>query len=379
MTAESGDSMTERVDEFDVDRLFDLASEIDEYVLEFKQAIVEGDEESELAELAEDLWEVLDAIEDILQQIDFEEIPEAIDVDDIPEAVDVENVPEGLFDEEENAIELTSVKEAVNLRELWNAVDLTDLYQEKQELEDEVDEATDHWEDEGDGDRQDELLDTDLIGDGEDADEDDELFENVVDMGEGAHVEFDAEARQAAIEEKIRDAVVKFREMLLTTHEKLEKLYRMNQEKLGLPGRQPKSLNPTATSTMPGGPVPESASLRTSTVPSQVKYSRIENPRRIYAHRFREATEDESDDQQSADEDAEKTDVEEGKEGEIEAEEDEETEAKEGGDSEPRDENGETTADTDGEVETTQLEVDPDTDEEWVDEDEEIIIEVHDE
>ncbi len=308
--------MSHEQDSFDVQRLVDLATKIDDYVLKFKEAIVDQDSDSEITELADDLWEVLDEIEDVLQTIEFEEIPEAIDVDELPEAIDVQDIPEGLFDEDENAIELTSVKEAVNLRELWDAVDLTELYQQKQELEDEVDEAADHM---GDGDEEDDgLLGTDIM---DDNDQDDELFEDVVDIGDGAHVEFNAEARQAVIEEKIRDAVVKFREMLLTTHDKLEKLYRMNQEKLGQPGRQPNSLNPTAASTMPSGPVPETASLRTSTVPSQVRYSRIENPRRIYAHRFHEATEDEEESKESRDSEEETAD--EGETGEEQGERDE--------------------------------------------------------
>ena len=285
--ATDNDEATEsdETDDFDVDQLFDLATEIDESVTEFKRAIVEGDGDSNLAELAEDLWEVLDEVGDVLETVDFEEIPDAIDIDELPEAIDAEDVPEGLFDADETAIELTSVREAVNLRELWDAVDLTELYQEKKQLEDEVDDVTDRMDGEEDAE------DDGLIGD----EEDDGLLEGIVGMGEGAHVEFDAEARQAFIEEKIRDAVVKFREMLLTAHEKLRKLYRMNQEKLGQPGRQPNSLNPTAVSTMPPGPVPDSASLRTSTVPAQVRYSRVDNPRRIYAHRFNEEIGAESD------------------------------------------------------------------------------------
>lgn len=294
MSAESTD--------FDLDTLVDLVGEAEGHVQQFKEAIVEGDTDSDVVELAEDLWEVLDEIEDVLDTIDLEEVPEAIDVEELPEAVDIEDVPEGLFDEDETAIELTSVKEAVDLRELWDAVNLTDLYSEKQELEEEVDEATDHVDSDEDGLLGDHVDDDEggLLGSDE---EEDGMFEDVLDMGGGADLKFDAETRQAIIEEKIQDAVVKFREMLLATHEKLEKLYRMNQQKLGQPGRQPDSLNPTAVSTLPSGPVPESPSLRASTVPSQVRYSRVENPRRIYAHRFREATADEPDEGDESQED----------------------------------------------------------------------------
>jgi len=291
--------MGEASDDFDVDRLVGLVSEVDDYVLDLKEAIVDTESDSDISEIATDLWEVLDEIEDILGTIDLEEVPEAIDLEALPESVDVADVPEGLFDADENAIELTSVKEAVNLRELWDAVDLTDLYQEKKELEGAVDDVTDHMGDDDGESGDDELIETDIMGD-----EDDEgMIESVVGMDEGANMEFGAQARQAVVEEKIQDAVVKFREMILTTHEKLHKLYELNQKKLGQPGRQPDSLNPTAASTMPPGPVPESASLRASTVPAQVRHSRVENPRRIYAHRFHDATEtgDDSDGESESD------------------------------------------------------------------------------
>lgn len=302
--------MSDESDDIDIERLVDLATEIREYLPQFKQAIVGGDHDGELGELAQNLWEVVDEAEDILETADFEELPDAIDVDDLPKAIDVEDVPEGLFSDDENAIELTDVREAVNLRELWDAVDLTQLYQEKQELEDEMDDVTDQV----DGDKDEGMLD-DVIESEDDGpvDDDDELFDDVVGFGEGANVEFDVETRQAFIEEKIQDAVEKFRELLLETHEKLRKLYELNQEKLGQPGRQPDSLNPTAYSTLPSGPVPNSVSTRASTVPTQVKYSRVDNPRRIYGHRFHEATGDdersdsEEGDGQTDDEDEEIT------------------------------------------------------------------------
>lgn len=310
--------MTDSSDSDVGERLVDLVAEIDEYVVKFKEAVVEDGDDSDLRELVENILEVLDEIEDVLQTIDFEEIPEAINVEEIPEAIDVEDVPNGLFDEDKNAIKLRSVKEAVNLRKLWAAVDLTELYQEKQELDNEVDELTDQMsgdEDTADGEAEAEaakaedggILDTGIMADSDEddedveGDEDDKLFQNVVGVGDGAHVEFNSQARQAVLEEKIQDAVEKFRGVILATHGKLRKLYRMNQEKLGQPGRQPDSRNPTAASTMPSGPVPASASLRTSTVPSQVRYSRIKNPRRIYAHRFDEETESEEDGETSAD------------------------------------------------------------------------------
>lgn len=255
------------------DRLVDLLVELGKRIAALKTSIVEGDDEPEILDTADDLWDVLDETEDLLETIDFEEVPDVIDFEDLPETVDVENVPEGVLDEDEEAIELETVREAINLRELWDAADLTELREEKQDLEDAVDDVTEN----GDGAGDDELIE---VGD-------------VVGTGQGANVEFDAEDRQAAIQDTIENAVEKFRSLLLETHDKLRVLYEANQQKLGQPGRQPDSRNPTAASTLPPGPIPDSASTRASTVPSEVRYSNVDNPRRIYGRRFEEGETDE--------------------------------------------------------------------------------------
>lgn len=283
-------SESETDDGIDVERLAELSERIGVNLTDLKRAIVEDDDSADLVELAEDLWDVLEEVEDVLDTIDFEEVPEAIDLDELEDEVDVEEIPERLVNEDETAIELSTVREAVNLRELWDAVDLMDLREEKQQLENEVDDVTsEEGEDDDDGLLGDDGLiedddDDGLLGDDE---EDDGLLDtdNVIGT-EGAHVQFDAEARQAFLEDKIQTAVEKFRSVLLSTHDKLHRLYELNQQKLGQPGRQPDSLNPTAYSSLPPGPVPDSASTRRSTVPAQVKYSKVENPRRIYGRRF---------------------------------------------------------------------------------------------
>ena len=251
-----------------------LLGQVREGVDAVKRAVVEG-ETGDLLELADDLWEVLDELEDVLRTIDFEQLPEAIDVEELPDAVDVEDIPEGLFDEDESAVDLRDLHDAVNLRELWRAVDLLALRDEKQDLEAAVDDISD--DDEAD-------------------EEDDDLIENPIGTGEGARVQFGAEARRAVIEEKVHSAVGTFRDALLATHSGLRRIYEANQEKLGQSGHQPDSLNPTAASTMPPGPLPNSASSRASTVPAQVKYSKVEPHRRIYGRRFAEVRDRETDD-----------------------------------------------------------------------------------
>ena len=280
-----------------LDRLDELVPGIRDGLKRLKTAIVENADDEEVIETAENLWEVVDETEDVLEAIDLEEIPDVIDVDELPDAVDVEDIPDALgSDDPEEAIDLSDLKEAIRFRELWEAADIGELREEQEELEEEIDDVTD---DEGlVGDE-----DDDLIGD--DDDDDDSLLDMGL-GGQGAHMQFDPDDRQEAIRRLIEEAVSGFRAALLDTHDTLRLLWEFNNEKLG--GHE--SLNPTAVSTMPRGPIPDSASTRHSTVPSQVKYSRAQNPRRIYGRRFEDAKggvifdeDDEETEDEEADED----------------------------------------------------------------------------
>lgn len=253
------ESETEEGGETILDRLEELLPGIADGLEELKTQIVEGSDDDDVIETAEEIWDVLDEAEDVLETIDLEELPDVVDLDELPEAIDVEEVPEAIAGGDAgDAIDLTGLKEAIRFRELWEAADIGELREEQKELEEEIDDVTD---DDG---------------------EDDGLLDMDLGMGEGANMQFDPDNRQEAIEKLISTAVQGFRTALLETHDKLRLLYEFNQEKLG--GQD--SLNPTAVSTMPSGPLANSASTRHSTVPSQVKYSRAKNPRRIYGRRF---------------------------------------------------------------------------------------------
>ncbi|MFC6906131.1 hypothetical protein [Halalkalicoccus tibetensis] len=258
---------SETLQESILDELEELLPEIADGIEELKRHIVEGSDDEDVIETAEEIWDVLDEAEDVLETLDLEEVPDVIELDELPDAVDVEEIPEAIADDEDgDAIDLTDLKDAIRFRELWEAADIGDLREEQEELEEEIDDVTD---DDVDGANEDDggLLDTELG------------------MGDGAHMQFDPENRQQHIENLISKAVGGFRTALLETHDKLRLLYKYNQEKLS--GQD--SLNPTAVSTMPSGPLANSASTRRSTVPSQVKYSRADNPRRIYGRRFDDA------------------------------------------------------------------------------------------
>ncbi|WP_331236524.1 hypothetical protein [Natronorarus salvus] len=265
-------------------RLDELVPGIRDGLKRLKTAIVENSDDEELIETAENLWEIVDETEDVLEALDLEEIPDVIDVDELPDAVDVEDIPDALgSDDPGEAIDLSDLKEAIRFRELWEVADIGELREEQEELEEAVDDVTD---------------DEELVGD------DDDDGDSLLDMGlggQGAHMQFDPDDRQEAIRGLIEEAVSGFRAALLDTHDTLRLLWEFNNEKLG--GRE--SLNPTAVSTMPRGPIPDSASTRHSTVPSQVRYSRAQNPRRIYGKRFEDAEGgvifDEEDDEETED------------------------------------------------------------------------------
>lgn len=258
---------TETAEEAVLDRLGDLIPEIANGLEELKNHIVQNSDDEDVIETAEEIWDVLDEAEDVLETLDLEEVPDVIELDELPDAIDVEEVPEAIADDElGDAIDLTDLKDAIRFRELWDAADIGDLREEQQDLEEEIDDVTDDDVTDGEGDEDDGLLSTG----------------GVIGTGGGAHTQFDPENREEKIQQLIETAVQKFRTALLKTHDKLRLLYEYNQEKLG----SSDSLNPTAVSTMPSGPLANSASTRRSTVPSQVKYSRANNPRRIYGRRF---------------------------------------------------------------------------------------------
>lgn len=260
-------SETETEERSSLAQFEELLPEIADALERLKTQIVENSDDEDVIETAEEVWDVLDQTEDVLDTLDIEEIPDVIDVDELPSAVETEEVPDAIAaGEAHQAIDLSALKEAIELRELWQAADVSELREEQKKLESEVDDVTG---DDADAENEDGLLGT----------------SGVIGTGGGAHTKFDAEDRQEKIQSLIETAVEKFRAVLLKTHDKLRVLYELNQEKLG--GSD--SLNPTAVSTMPSGPLANSASTRRSTVPSQVRHARAKNPRRIYGRRFENA------------------------------------------------------------------------------------------
>lgn len=235
----------------------------------FKTAVVDETDDARLVEIAEELWDVVAAAEAVLEAIDFEELPDTVSLEALPDAVDIENVPNAVAaGDAGGAIDLSKLAEAIELRELWEAVDLVALRRAERDLELELAD----------------VVNTDGIDTGDDG-ESGGLSGMI---GGDTHVGFDATARQEAIQRSIETAVEAFRNVLFETHDTLRVLYESNQASFGPPGRRGAS-DSAVRSTLPKGPLADSASTRYSSVPAQVRHSRTKNPRRIYGRRFETA------------------------------------------------------------------------------------------
>ncbi|WP_137288342.1 hypothetical protein [Natronorubrum halophilum] len=240
----------------------------------------------------ETLANVVKETDELLEELDFTDLPDAVDGDELLEAIETGEIPDVLADEDAGVTDLvdfTQLFRAIDLLSAWDATDLTDLWQEKRELEDAVDDLED-GEDTGmvedaisdiaDGDG-----DGDLIGD-----DDDDLIEmDAADAKEALgdiDVAEDPEAYQVAIQQQAMEGIDAFREALLETHEKFERLYEFNREKMRRQDTSTSSRNPTAASTIQTDRRDLGGGVRHSTVPQEVKLSTAPSRKRIYGRRF---------------------------------------------------------------------------------------------
>ncbi|WP_440764509.1 hypothetical protein [Natronorubrum sp. DTA7] len=240
----------------------------------------------------ETLVTVVRETEELLEAIDLTDLPDAVDGGELLEAIEVGEIHEILADEDQGASDLvnfTQLFRAIDLLNAWDATDLSDLWQEKRELQDAVDEL---------GDGEDAGMVEDAISDVTDGDDDGDLIggdeEDVIEMDAGdakealgdIDVAEDPEAYQVAIQEQAMKGIDAFRSALLETHEKFEELYEMNREKMRRQDTSTNSRNPTAASTIQTDRRDLGGGARYSTVPQEVKLSTAPTRKRIYGRRF---------------------------------------------------------------------------------------------
>ena len=222
-----------------------------------------------------DLVDVIEETEELLGTIEVSELPDAVDLSELPSAIEGEDVPEAIANADpERAVDLTRLASLVEFSELWDAVDVRAFMQNKDELENATDDVTD---DEG-GD------DSGLFGSDDDSGSDDSIGETLLEQGE---------AKQAAIQSQLGDAVEEFRESALDARDQLKEARDTAQEKVeektGGGTGQPSSRSPTAYSTMVSGWKSGGwSSANFSTVPQSTRHSSAPGHFRIYGRRFDE-------------------------------------------------------------------------------------------
>lgn len=238
----------------------------------------------------EDLLSVIEETEELLETVDVTELPEAVELSELPQAIDGDEVPAAIANAEPGrAIELTQLASLVEFNELWDAVDIREFMRNKEELEDATDEATDDGDD---------STDDSSLTDAFESDDSSGSMESSED--EGALLA-QGEAKQVAIQSRLRDAVDEFRESVLDARDQLKEARdtakEQVEEKTGGGTGQPSSRNPTAYSTMVSGwKTGGWSSAGYSTVPQTTQHSSAPGHYRIYGSRFEDAGTDEEED-----------------------------------------------------------------------------------
>lgn len=216
--------------------------------------------------LLDDLEDIIDEAEDVLSTLDLSDVVGAVEWETVPDAIDASDLREAISEGDgSDAVSTRELLDLVDLSALMDSVEVRELWRQKRELEDELD---------------------DVVGDGSD----DRSFDVDVDPIDGTGHDVDPEAVQTAVQSEISDGVGGFREKLIAAHHRLRELREENEARFETRRREMDSRNPTAGfSTVPGRPVGRGVTARYSTVPEETKYSTAPNRRRIYGDRFESA------------------------------------------------------------------------------------------
>lgn len=248
--SETGSDGTSKRIEIAADRLLD--------------AIEREDPDSDLSETASELRDIVEEAGRLLETVDLESLPDAVDLEELPKLIDVERLPTAIRERDlDAALDLHTIRHAIRLRELWNSVDLVEFAETKERFEDEL---------------------ADVVG--EDAMGGTGDSEAVAEVRRFA-AEVRPKAKNAAIQQQAQKGVDKGRKGVIAAHAAFEDLYEANHPRTGYAGRRPVSRNPTAVSLVPAGPVPDGASTKFSSVPSNVRQATIDALPRIYGRRWR--------------------------------------------------------------------------------------------
>ncbi|WP_255168282.1 hypothetical protein [Natrononativus amylolyticus] len=251
--------------------LREVTTQIEAVLDRIGEAIERGEAEGTVSETARELWEVVEAIENVLRTIDADALPDAVDLEELPDLVEVDEIPAAIREHDPDlALDLKKLRKVIKLKELWGSVDLVDFWEAKQAFDKELEDLI--GEDgplEGIGG---ENSMGDALGESE-ASSDLETFVSGV----------EAEATEAALQQQAVKAVTVGRKAAVKGHAAFERVYEENQKQLG--GHA--SRNPTAVSLKPPGPLPDGASTRVSTLPGSVRHSDAVVFSPVYGYRWR--------------------------------------------------------------------------------------------
>ncbi|TMT86455.1 hypothetical protein E2L06_07510 [Haloterrigena sp. H1] len=284
--AESADDFLEEADA-GLERLEDTLGNLDDL------DELEGETVETVIGDVDTLVRVADELVELLNELDLSELPDAVDEEELLDAIDVGEIPDAIANDDDgvsDAVEFTKLFDAIDLLNAWNATDLTDIWQEKRELDDAVDDLAD-----GDdaGMIEDTVSDLADDDDGQLVGDDEALIETDMDAVSATKaalgdidVAEDPEAYQVAIQQQAMAGIDAFRTALLETHERFERLYEFNREKMRRQDTSTDSRNPTASSTIPTDRRDLGGGARYSTVPQDVKLSTAPSRKRIYGRRF---------------------------------------------------------------------------------------------
>lgn len=250
---------------------------------------------------------ILREADDVLEAIDVSELPEAIDAEAVRQAIELGEIPDALRgDDNADVVKLRQVVRAIDLGRTLAAMDVSQVWESKRAIDDATDELGG---DEGG------LLDDDdeegLLGSSDEArllggDDEDGVLGGFTD-GDGLESELDSlidtaaeelkedvdassgdlSAYQAVIQQQAIEGVDAFRDALLKTHGKFERIVELNRKKMRTQDQQPDSRNPTAVSTLPTGRADVSSVPNYATMPRTVRHSNAPTRSHIYGDRFR--------------------------------------------------------------------------------------------
>lgn len=270
-----------------------------------------------LSEDVETLVQVTTAVEDLLETIDLTDLPDAVDADELLASIEAGEVPDALADDDTDAGDLVDFKQvfqAIDLLDAWDATELGELWEAKRDLADATDEFTD-GDDGDDADEEGGMISETVSTVTDDDEDDDDLLDDASDavaaddadpselLGDIDVME-DPEAYQVAIQQQAMKGIDAFREGLLETHAKFEKIHEFNREKLRRQDTSTSSRNPTAASTLPTGRRDVGGGVNHSTVPQQVRLSTAPSRKRIYGQRFEREREKRQNENENEDDDS---------------------------------------------------------------------------